>query len=401
MKLTTEILNPFTRYLPTENQQVDRAAPATIPGYADNYNNSTAYSPFYLYNGALYGNQSAAMTVTQEGLLGLPAAWACVNLIAHSCATMMHCADVFDAAGNEINPTPEIIASPNAMYNSGYEFYYEIISTLLIHGNFIGVLYDGQIVPVHPSYVYCRIGNDGFPVYRIGEYMYGPQDILHIRGFTMPGTWWGQGVIQAQRAALAASVNMQGFASTTYSSGAVPTAVIKLDAKNVPAETLHQVGNDWQNSFGYGNRKPVVLPQGIDVQPLAWSPEDSQFLQSRQFNIAEIALMFGLSPVDLTSTIGGQNLTYANVSEVNLERVKRSFAPWVMRVEQAFQKLLPLGYKLVADPEALLRMDTKSRYESYQVALAGGWLTVEEVRQMENLPPLGTPLQPEEEPVDL
>lgn len=368
---------------------MDRAVPATVPGYAQGATSS--YNPFYLYNGQLYNNYQLPNTVTQEGLLGLPAAWACVNLIAHAGATMLASGDVYDPAGNEVLPRPEVCSLPNAYYGSSYEYWYEAIATLIMYGNYVGLVYEGQVVPVHPSLVECRISDMGFPVYRIGNEIYHYEDVLHVRGLTQPGTWWGQGVIQAQRAALAASVNMQNHAATTYSSGAIPTAVIKLDAKNVPAGTLEQVGQDWQNSFGNGNRKPVVLPQGIDVMPLAWTPEDAQFLQSRQFNVAEIALMFGVSPVDLTATIGGQNLTYANISEVNIERVKRSFAPWVIRFEQAWKKLMPLGYSFVANPESLLRMDTKSRYESYQIALSSGWLTVDEVRRLENLTPMGTP----------
>ena len=206
----------------------------------------------------------------------------------------------------------------------------------------------------------------------------------------MPGSWNGLGVIEAQRKALATSVDMQNYQSTTFSSGGVPSAVISLDAKNVPTETLIQVGEDWQAAFGSGNRKPVVLSQGMTVAPIAWSPLDAQFLESRQFDIAEIALMFGLNPTDLTATIGGSNLTYANVSDANQERVKRSYAPWTMRIESAWSRLLPQGNRLVANPEAILRMSTAERYASYTTALGAGFMTIDEVRALEHLPPMNT-----------
>lgn len=387
---------PFKSVAPVPTQ--DRALPASLPGFNDNTQTSF-YQPFALYNGNLISTTDlSTQVVTQQGVLGLPAAWAAVNMIAHASAMMLASGDVYGPDGTELQPTPPQVAKPNAMYGSGYEFWFEVVTTLLIYGNYVGLIYNGQVVPVHPSHVECRISSEGLPVYRIGSEVYANDDVLHVRGLTMPGTWWGLGVIEAQRRTLAASVNMQTFAGTTYSTGAVPTAVIKLDAKNVPQDILTQVGQDWQNSFSNGNRKPVVLPQGIDVMPLSWSPEDAQFLQSRQFNVAEVALMFGLNPADLSATIGGQSLTYANISEVNMERIKRSYAPWVVRVEQAWCKLLPDGYCFTASPEALLRMDTKSRYESYQIALSAGWLTVDEVRAFENLQPMGTPT-PSDQPL--
>jgi HK97 family phage portal protein len=319
-------------------------------------------------------------------------------MIAHPVAVMLASADVYDGSGNPA-PVPSVVSLPNSIYASGYEFYHELVSTLLIYGNFVAVIYEGELVPVHPTQVQCRIGSDGFPAYRIGENFYHHDDILHVRGFTLPGQWWGIGVIEAQRRGLGAAVNMQSYAANTYSTGAVPTGTISLDTRTPGDGVLAQVAENWQDAFGSGNRKPVVLPLGMTFDPIQWSPEDSQFLQSRQFNVAEIALMFGLSPTDLTATIGGTSLTYANISEANLDRIQRSYARWVIRIESAFRKLLPEGYKVIGNPEALLRMDTKSRYESYAIALANGWLTVEEVRALEHLEPL-PPTRTEDTPTD-
>lgn len=349
---------------------------------------SSAYQPFYLYNGNLLTTNTASNPVlTQQGLVGLPAAWASVNLISNACATMLASGDVYDPMGSEVLPTPAVCRYPNPMYGS-YEFWHEVIATLLIYGNYVGVLYEGNVVPVHPSNVECRISNAGFPVYKIGDNLYSHEDILHVRGFTMPGTWYGIGAIEAHRKQLAASVNMQSYSSSTFQTGSVPTSVIKLDAKNVPQETLTQVGEDWQNAFGYGQRKPVVLPQGLDVQPLAWSPIDSQFIEAAKLDIAQTALIFGLDPSVLGASIGGASLTYANLTQANMALIQRSFAPWTIRVEQAWKKVLPEGFTFQANPEALLRMDTSSRYAAYTTALGAGFMTVAEVRALEDLAPL-------------
>ena len=398
MKLP-KLFNSFTAQ-PPQAQPADheRAVPATLPGYSDSWSNNAFYQPFYLYNGTLYNGSTNTPIVTQEGLLSIPAAWACVNLIAHNCAVMLADADVKDPMGNEI-PAPTICSMPNSMYGSGYEWWYEVITTLVIYGNYVAIVYGDELVPVHPSHVSCRINDLGMPEYQIGSETYGMFDILHIRHLTLPGTWWGHGVIEAQRLGLSGAIGMQNYARNTYLNGGVPSAVLKLDARNVPQATLTQLGTDWAAAFGNSERKPVVLPNGMDITPISWSPEDSQFLQSRSFTVAEMALMFGINPMDLTATIGGQNQTYANIGQANLERIKRSFAPWVTRVEHAWSnKLLPPGYKFCADPEALLALDPLSqaqlelaRNQADQVAISAGITSAAEVRASRGLPPVPDP----------
>jgi len=372
---------PFT-------QQYERARPAIID--QGQSNSSSAYLPYYLSNGSLVATSNVTdPTVTEQGLLGLTAAWAAVNMIAHPVAVMLKGIDVFDPLG-QIAPTPSIISDPCQLYSSPYEFYHELVSTVLIYGNYVAIIYEGELIPVSPTRVECRLSPGGYPVYKIENEYYSHEDILHIRGFTMPSRYWGIGVIEAQRRGLGAAVNMQAQAANTFHTAAIPSVAISLDQSNVPADALTQIAEDWQTAFGNGQRKPVVLPKGMTVAPISWNPNDAQFLESRQFSVAEIALMFGLSPTDLSATIGGQSLTYSNISQANMERIQRSYARWIMRVEGALQrKFLAPGYSAVANPESLLRMDTKSRYESYAIATGGqSWLTVDEVRELEHYEPL-------------
>lgn len=386
----------------------DRAVTATLPGYGTT---TSGYQPLYLLNGTLFSNSPTTPVATQEGLLSIPAAWSCVNLIAHNCAVMLADADVYDPLGNEV-PAPQICKMPNPFYGSSYEWWYEVFATLVIYGNYVALIADDQLVPVHPSHVDCRINDLGLPEYHIANETYSMSEVMHIRHLTMPGTWWGQGVITAQRLGVSGAIGMQNYARNTYLNGGIPSAVLKLEARNVSQETLTQLGADWASAFANSERKPVVLPAGMDVMPISWTPEDSQFLQSRAFTVAEIALMFGVNPLDLTATIGGQNQTYANVGQANLERIKRSFAPWVTRVEQAWtNKLLPEGYKLCADPEALLALDPLSqaqlelaRNQADQTAISAGIYSPAEARAARGLPPAPdptpTPAEQEDTPTE-
>ena len=404
MKLP-KVLQSFTTPMPPPPEpsvELERAV-ATLPGHADSWNNNSWSLPFYLYNGALMNTTSSgASIVTQEGLLGLPAAWSAVNLIAHACAVMLTDADVYDPMGNQV-PSPTACKMPNELYPSPYDFWHEVVTTLLIYGNYVGIVYEGQVIPVHPSHVECRIGQDGMPEYRIGGNDYSMFDIVHVRGLTLPGTFWGHGVIEAQRLSLSGAVDMTNYAVTTYSTGGVPKAVLKANDRRITADQLQTLATDWATSFGHGQRKIVALPEGLSIETLAWKPQDMEFLASRQFSVAEIALMFGLNPGDLTANIGSGNgnITYANIGAANLERIKRSFAPWTMRVEQAWsRRLLPEGYTFVAEAESLLRLDPQTqaqldltRTQNDAAALAAGIVTLDEVRASRGLGPI-TPQLP-------
>lgn len=369
-------------------------APATMPGLADNSQRSGWAQPFYLYNGNLYGSAAVSEyeVVTQEGMLSLPAVDRCLTLISNAVGMMLASGHVYTATGVEI-PKPEVLAYPNRLYGSPFEFYSEMVATLLIYGNWLAIKVDNQLVPIHPSQVTCITGDDGYPTYRIGDLTLTYDDVLHIRGFTLPGSWWGIGVIEKQRLALSGSINMAKYARSTYRTGAVPTAVVTLGTKHADDSILQELNQSWQETFGNGARKPVFIADGMSITPLSWSPEDAEFLESRKFNIAEIALMFGLDPSDLSASVSsGTTQTYGNIGQRNLERVKFSYGPWMIRVEQAVSnRLLSNGDYFIGNPEYLLRMDTQTRYEAYKVATEMGLMNVAEIRELEGLPPLNPP----------
>lgn len=371
-------------------------APATMPQLSSNSTHPGMMQGSYLGSvTSLLGTLTTDSTTvpTESGVLGLPAAWRCLNLIANGVALMLTSAKVYDRDGIEA-ARPSIVARPNNLYTS-YDFWFEVTATALMHGNYIGIKadydvdgYARQIIPVHPSLVDCRIAQAGYPIYKIGDELYLYNQIVHVRGLTIPGSWWGYGVIEAQRKALVGSIDMQNYSNSVYRTGSVPSVIISLAGKNIPQATLDQVRSDWVNAHGSGQRKPAVLPEGITVEPLSWNPEDAQFLESRMLNIAEHAFMWGLDPTDLTAAVGTSSHTYANIQQRNIERITSSYGPWLNRIEQTWSDLLPDEIYVRGNPEALLRTDVTTRYEAYQTALQNNWMLIDEVRALENMPPL-------------
>lgn len=386
-----------------------RASQATVPELARNVTTpvlSGGYSGSVTSMLSLLQNSSEYRLATESGVFGLPAAWRAVNLIANSVALMLVGADCYQ--GDSPVETHPLVSNPNKIYNGSYEFWFEAVSTALMHGNYIAIknMYDldgipTEVIPVHPLNVECKLTPSG-PLYKIADDLYTQDEIIHVRGLTVVGQWWGLGVVEAQRNALIGSIDMQAFSNNTYRTGAVPSVVINVAARTISQETLDQIKSDWIAAHGSGQRTPVVVPEGMSVTPIAWTPEDSQFLEARQFNIAETAFMFGLDPTDLSATFGssGNSQTYANIEQRNIARIESSYGPWLNRFEQAWSKALPEGMYVKGNPEALLRTDVKTRYESHQLALTMGLYDEAYAQDIENIPQANRPeKKPEPQPL--
>jgi HK97 family phage portal protein len=130
-----------------------------------------------------------------------------------------------------------------------------------------------------------------------------------------------------------------------------------------------------------------VLTDVVDWQPISIKPEESQFVESMRFNVSTIARLFNVPP-ELIAGEAGNSLTYANTAAQALHFTKFSLQPWLGRIERALSRLLPSTQFVKLNPDALLRSTTKERFDAYAVALSNGFMTTDEVRDLEDLPPL-------------
>lgn len=373
-----------------------RAIGPTLPGLASTtvHNSGMATTPLL---GPIEQYLSSSYTSTdpvptEAGVLGLPAAWRAIQLVANGVAVMMVSANVMDTDGRELD-TPRLVARPNINYGS-YEYWYEAVATVLMHGNYVAVVEGDQVIPVHPANVSCKVADNGSTVYKIGNDNYYvnvagmPPEVLHVRGLTMPGDRWGLGVIESLRKSMVGSIDLQNYANNTFRTGGMPTVGIKMAEKQITVEQANLIASQFTTTFGAGQRKPIAYAQGMEITPFSWSPVDAQFLQNVALNVALIAFAFGLDPSDLSSTVStsGATMTYSNIEQRNIERISSSYGPWLVRFEQAFSDLLPEGQHVVGNPAALLRTDMATRLDAYERGLAMGLWTRDYVQDKENIP---------------
>jgi HK97 family phage portal protein len=183
-------------------------------------------------------------------------------------------------------------------------------------------------------------------------------------------------------------------AGTMFANGARPSGVLKTGAQ-LNAEQRRVLEDRLQERFiGATNAgRPMLLDNGLDWTQLSFTPEDAQMLQSRGWSIEEICRLFGVPPImighgEKTSSWG------TGIQEVTLGFVKYALFRRLQRIEQSLMKQLltpadiAQGVTIEFVLEGLLRGDTASRYAAYAIALSTGWMPINEVRRLENLPPV-------------
>jgi HK97 family phage portal protein len=271
---------------------------------------------------------------------------------------------------------------------------------LIWHGNAVG-LWSGRdadgrpagLVPMPADQVRVRrVGQaDNDPVYPVGEVVYSAgrmqwpaAQVLHVKGPCRPGALRGSGVLENHlRGTLALADDLatqaRGVADT-----AVPSVDIQVDNPDMtPAEA-----EALKASFvaSQSTRKPFVHGPTVTATPLAWNPSETQLLDARKFTLHELALIFGLDPSWLGAATSSR--VYSNITEDTANLLRFSLGGHLARFEQSISAAMPPGEHVAANLDGLLRATTKPRYEAHQIALAAGFLTVDEVRALENLPPV-------------
>jgi HK97 family phage portal protein len=129
------------------------------------------------------------------------------------------------------------------------------------------------------------------------------------------------------------------------------------------------------------------MGSGIKWQAVSVAPEESQFLDTLRFNVQQIARIFGVPP-EMIAAESGNSQTYANIESRDLSLLKYAVQPWLGRLERAMNTLVTRGQYVKFNAAGLLRTDLKTRYESYAIGLEQGFLTIEEVRDLEDREPL-------------
>ena len=336
--------------------------------------------------------------VNEHSALSLVAYYAAVRLLADTVASLPW--DAFrrrDGRQVELDPPPPILRDPYGLLTE-YEWKHQMMVSLAMRGNFYGLVtqrdwleHPAQVEPLHPDWVLRqpeRVGGrmTGRVITRVAGEVVRPEDLFHVRGFTPPGAVDGLSPISLARHSIGLGLATQRFGSQWFRDGAAPSGQLITD-QDLNAEQIARNQEQWVATHG-GRRLPAVMSGGMRYEPISITPEESQFLQTRDFTIKEMAMLVGVPP-HMIGDVERSTSWGTGIEQQSIGFVTYNLRSWLTSIEAAMSKwLLPRGQHVRFNVDALLRGDLKSRYEAYRVALEAGFKNPDEIRALEDLEPI-------------
>ena len=271
---------------------------------------------------------------------------------------------------------------------SAVEFWTNVITSALWLGD--GYVYvpvrdaQGQPKPplwqFHPADVTITDGR-----YWIQDQLLPVGSIIHLRGEPPYTAGHGNGVMTRHARDLGLAVTIRSYTGGQYRSG-VPSGYLKSSQPHMSEEQAEDLKARWMGQHGGSRRSIAILNATTEFNPIQITPLDSALGVAREWSLRDIALMFGLNPYALG--VPGDSATYANVESRAIEFEQFTLLNWIRRIESCLDAQLPLGTSLKITTAGLERADISTRYAAYSTGIDKGFLTVEDVRAWEDLPPL-------------
>jgi len=341
-------------------------------------------------------SSSAGISVSPTNSLEVTAVWAAVRRISSTMASLPLHVYARTEAGKEVarnHPVYQLLHTRPNPWMSSFVFRELVVAHLLIVGSsFIEVERNGAGIPIalwpiHPLNVDVKIQRDGSPLYVVtvdGQPIpLSPDTVIHIQGFSLDGCR-GLVPVSVARNAIGLAKASEQYGATWFGEGGVPSGVLSHPGQ-LDEEGRANLRKSW-SAIHSGKSRLAVLEEGMAYSPLAVAPEVSQFLESRQFSVSEIARVF-LIPPHLIGDLSRS--TFSNIEQQSIEYVQHCIQPWCARVEQELTHALLDGeYFAEFNLSGLMRGDSKSRAAYYATMVDRGIFSVNECRALENMNPV-------------
>ena len=252
---------------------------------------------------------------------------------------------------------------------------------------------------LNPHEVYVELKENGRREFGYRGERYSEDDMVWRGLMLAPGAPRGLGPIQAAQADLAGAARLREYGNAYFDTSGYPNGVLTSDQDLTQDEAMR-----WRNGWNEldANGQPLdfssnpsrikVMGKGMHFEPILVSPKDALWIDAQNFSVVQVARLMGVPSSLMLASIEGNSQTYQNVEQDWLGFVRFTLAKYLGKIEDAFTEVTPHGQTVRFNIETLLRSDTKTRYDAHAIALQNRWLTVDEVREIENLPPL-TPAQ--------
>ena len=367
---------------------------------------ATDFAPAGSSYSFLFGPTSSGKQVTERSAMQMTAVYSCVRILAEAVAGLpLHVYKTGSDGGKDKatdHPLYRVLHdAPNPEMTS-FVFRETLMTHLLLWGNaYAQIIRNGRgevigLYPLMPSRMSVGRLTSGALYYDYqtmpgevpgdtGLVRLSAAEVLHIPGLGFDGLV-GYSPIARAKNAMGMAQACEDYGASFFANGAAPGGVLEHPGT---IKDPTRVRESWQATFGgaKNGNKIAVLEEGMKYTPISMSPEQAQFLETRKFQMGEIARIFRVPP----HMIGDlDKSSFSNIEQQSLEFVKYTLDPWVIRFEQAITaKLLTeverRSVYVKFNLEGLLRGDYASRMNGYAVARQNGWMSANDIRELENL----------------
>ncbi len=351
---------------------------------------------------------SAGATVTSDTALRVGALRACVTLLAESVAQLP--CELYrrtDDGGRERasdHPVYDLLHSQPNQKDSSFEYFEQGQGALGLEGNHYSLIerdgrgYPSELIPINPKKVQVLKGQDGLPYYHLTEIneVVSMRQIHHVKSFSLDG-FVGVSPIASNADSIGLAMSTEEHAAAVFERGATMSGVIERPSDK-PAIKDQAAVDRLLDKFaerhgGLRNAFSVALLQeGMSYKQLSMDNEKAQLLESRRFSVEEICRLYKI-PLHMVQLNDKSTSWGSGIESMSLGYVIYTLLPWLKRWEAAMRRdlLLPSERRdlyIEFNVSGLLRGDQKSRYEAYAIGRQWGWLSVNDIRRLENMPPI-------------
>ena len=366
----------------------------------ENRTSGSSYS-FFL------GNSTSGKRVNERTAMQMTAVYSCVRILSEAVASLpLQFYRYTENGGKEKavdHPLYFLLHDEPNLEMTSFVFRETLMTHLLLWGNAYAQIIRngrGEVIALYPLmadrmyvdrdekgqlYYEYTLCSDDSPTMKGSVVRLSPYEVLHIPGLGFDGLV-GYSPIAMAKNAIGMAMACEEYGAKFFANGAAPSGVLEHPGT---IKDPSRVRESWQRMFGgSGNaNKVAVLEEGMKYTPISISPEQAQFLETRKFQLDEIARIFRVPP----HMIGDlEKSSFNNIEQQSLEFVKYTLDPWVSRWEQSMVRSLlsreeKKQYFIKFNVDGLLRGDYQSRMNGYATARQNGWMSANDIRELENL----------------
>lgn len=358
----------------------------------------------------LFGPSTSGKSVNEFTAMQTTAVYACVRILSETLAALPLQLYRYTPGGKERvydHPLYHLLHDEPNPEMTSFIFRETLMSHLLIWGNaYAQIIRDrlGRVQGLYPLrpdkmavcrdengqiyYIYTKNSDENPAIKPYGQVPLRKDEVLHIPGLGFDGLV-GYSPIAMARNAVGMTMACEEYGASFFANGASPSGVLEHPGV---LKDPSKVRDSWNAVYqGSANaHKVAVLEEGMKYQSIGIPPEEAQFLETRKFQLNEIARLYRIPP----HMIGDlEKSSFNNIEQQSMEFVKYTLDPWVIRWEQAMQKALFLPeekkkYFIRFNVNGLMRGDYESRMTGYSIGRQNGWLSANDIREMEDMNPV-------------